>query len=561
MKVEANTSITCDADARANLTNAAHFLNHFIHDDYPEFVAGFKIPKAIGMAIWTDVNALACGTIPPSLTDPPYQHISETRKETDDSEQPVESSALSIIKPMKRNNHLQAKNVDSPATHQPASPRSIFTHTSERSHQRAEIWEELMHDFHERQSQRSLKQTNHVRSILKYSTRVNQRSPKHLASARVMKKVQFGSPLNQPSPLIKGRPRHRYIKFENPFSPLTSGKKLFIPTPTAENQAISPILQQQKPQKIITATKGLFDDDNALFSELRLSLSDTKSRELSEIAAAREEAEKQAREEQEKKARETLLTTAGLRDAQGPVLALPTEKMVCTAKSVANPSIGVVTTSIRGDEIKGETFLRIIGATEWLNDEAVNSALECLVQDINKNMGIDPKINPKVVAVGSNSYDFIAKTPLTKLARPLKRQGITPQTFATAETILVPRCINSHWTLGVIRPQDKLYFHLDSLRRGNGQDMLDVLRKMIEATVGNVSSNIKEWGVATISSERQHNGYDCGMFTILNSICISTGARPHYHSCDMPRLRYTIANIILNRGFDGISSLDIVAKE
>ena len=70
-----------------------------------------------------------------------------------------------------------------------------------------------------------------------------------------------------------------------------------------------------------------------------------------------------------------------------------------------------------------------------------------------------------------------------------------------------------------------------------------------------------EWGVGTIRSARQANGHDCGMFTIMNSICMAAGAKPEYDGSMIPHARYTVAKIILNKGFDGVSSLDLVEED
>ena len=430
---------------------------------------------------------------------------------------------------------------------------------------RVQTWEEFLGKFSPSTDDYKT-QTRYYHGILKNSYRPKE-TLKRLVASRAIRRVKFTSPPDHPSLQKKRMP------FPRRYEPALSWHSLDddISFSTGLVKALS---TKHFPKSVAFPQLG------------RLTLSKAKDLEFKQLQAEREKARKEherrlkkkeleeairQREEQQRlketlgraeevsrKEREIFLLHAGLKQAKIPILSPPTQDMVQESRTAANPAMSQVTESIRGDPIKGETFARIIDPKCWLNDEAVNSTLECLVKDTNEKAGRDPKKNPKLIAVGSAAYDFLEKKPC--IDRPLKRQNISRQTFATAETILVPRCQGMHWTLGVIRPQDKIYFHLDSLRRGNGQDMLDFLKKIVMSVLGKEYDE-SEWGVGTIRSARQANGHDCGMFTIMNSICIAAGAKPEYDGSMIPHARYTVAKIILNKGFDGVSSLDLVEED
>jgi sentrin-specific protease 1 len=66
-----------------------------------------------------------------------------------------------------------------------------------------------------------------------------------------------------------------------------------------------------------------------------------------------------------------------------------------------------------------------------------------------------------------------------------------------------------------------------------------------------------EWKVVRHEAPRQTNGWDCGVHTITNAMCISLGvnAIDAYSAEDMPLQRLRIASMLLNQGFSGAFDL------
>jgi Ulp1 family protease len=68
-----------------------------------------------------------------------------------------------------------------------------------------------------------------------------------------------------------------------------------------------------------------------------------------------------------------------------------------------------------------------------------------------------------------------------------------------------------------------------------------------------------KWKVIRHDAPRQNNGYDCGVFTITNAMCIALGLSPidSYREEDMPAQRIRIACMLLNNGFSGDFDLKV----
>ncbi|TDZ28261.1 hypothetical protein C8035_v000785 [Colletotrichum spinosum] len=82
----------------------------------------------------------------------------------------------------------------------------------------------------------------------------------------------------------------------------------------------------------------------------------------------------------------------------------------------------------------------------------------------------------------------------------------------------------------------------------------DHMAKMetIKAVLGN-KYRAEEWRTVRHEAPQQTNGYDCGVFTITNGICLALGinAVDAYDKEELPLQRLRLAAMLLNRGFEG----------
>ncbi|KAK7403585.1 hypothetical protein QQX98_010637 [Neonectria punicea] len=267
--------------------------------------------------------------------------------------------------------------------------------------------------------------------------------------------------------------------------------------------------------------------------------------------AARREAEETARRELE----ERLASSGGLRvPTQTLVGAIPFEWQTRAQDTLRAAASTTLATTGEGVDLRRHDFAKVVPATEWLNDEIVNGSLNWLDQAINSAAGIkDVKRNTrKCLAMSSFFFKRLQEQGVARTQRTLRRYGVEKKNLLDVDTILLPICERSHWTLLVIRPSKRTVAHMDSLNsRGNAVNtnialawMKDVLEEtFLEA----------EWKVMRHEAPRQTNGYDCGVHTITNAMCLALGLSPidSYAATDMPAQRIRLASMLLNGGFKG----------
>ncbi|OHE92303.1 Ulp1 protease family protein [Colletotrichum orchidophilum] len=294
-----------------------------------------------------------------------------------------------------------------------------------------------------------------------------------------------------------------------------------------------------------------------------LTISDDKEEELEDLSLALQLLldvdEARRREEEEKKARkakeERLLKTGGLRvPRRRLVTSLPvewTERVNATMR--ANPQQTLATTA-ESVSLKRHDFAKVVPATVWLNDEIVNGALQWLDRYVNVAVGaVDVKAPNRVcVAMGSFFYKRLEENGVQNTERALRRYGVNKNNFLNLETILMPICKNNHWTLLVIRPKMRTVSHMDSFNPAGSTAHTNRALAWVQAFLGG-DYKASEWKAVTHEAPMQTNGYDCGVFTITNGMCLALGlnAIDAYSGEDLPEQRLRIAGMLLNKGFSG----------
>lgn len=263
--------------------------------------------------------------------------------------------------------------------------------------------------------------------------------------------------------------------------------------------------------------------------------------------------EKRAREEDER-----LAQTGQLRQPRQPMIpSISTEwddKVKATLR--ARPNVVLAKTPEAAD-LQRRDFETVVPENQWLNDEIVNGTLMHLANYVNQKAGIKkthlqtPKCHVFNSFVGKSLVD--GKTPS---ARMMRRAGVKKDTFFDIDTLMVPICRGSHWTLLGIRPKHREVFHLDSLN-GNGDSGLKKKALLLARAVLGDAFNESDWAFTTLASPRQSNFDDCGVHTITNGICMGLGIDPSaYTSADMPKQRLRVAAVCLNEGFTRDLTLD-----
>lgn len=270
---------------------------------------------------------------------------------------------------------------------------------------------------------------------------------------------------------------------------------------------------------------------------------------------AAEEARKLAEERSRKEREERLAKSGGLRVPEQPLVSpLSSDWLARVHATVHAGSTTTLATTAEGVDLRRHDFAKVVPPTTWVNDEIVNGCLNWLDQSINMAAGIKDvkKKTRKCLAMSSFFFKRLREQGVTQTQRTLRRYGVEKRNLLDVDTILLPICELSHWTLLVIRPSKKTIAHMDSLNQGGSQQYIDIglawLKNLLEEKFLDA-----EWKVMQHEAPRQTNGYDCGVHTITNGICIALGLSPidSYTSGDMPQQRLNLACMLLNGGFKG----------
>lgn len=218
---------------------------------------------------------------------------------------------------------------------------------------------------------------------------------------------------------------------------------------------------------------------------------------------------------------------------------------------------GPLAKSLEADLLKHD-FARLVPPTVWLNDSVVNGSLLWLDKFINDAAGVgDVKTRTrKCLVLGSFFYKRLSEQGVKHTDRMLRRHGVNKENLLDIEVIMLPICEGNHWTLMVIRPNQKTIAHVDSLDPKGQERRMLLVQEWIKTILGNLFLP-NEWRFVQYSTPSQTNGYDCGVHTILNGICLGLGIDPlrAYTSDELPKHRQNIAAVLLNGGFKGEFSL------
>ncbi|SPO05784.1 uncharacterized protein DNG_08471 [Cephalotrichum gorgonifer] len=302
--------------------------------------------------------------------------------------------------------------------------------------------------------------------------------------------------------------------------------------------------------------------------EARKAREQEKERERQRIEEERQreerlEEEKRAREEEarrqaeEQRLREEAERRGGLRRPNRDLLpALSADWAARVQQSLHNGGDLAETPETK---LRSHDFERLVPSTQWLNDNVVNGSLLWLDRFINEAAGItDVKAQTrKCLMPGSFFFTRLLDHGPRGTERMLRRLGVNKDNILDIETIIMPVCQVNHWTLIVVEPRKRSICHLDSLNPAGSDAKRSLTMEWIKSLLGD-SFIQEEWRFVKYVAPRQTNGWDCGVHTVLNGLCIGLGIDPSasYSSDQLPELRRRVAAMLLNQGFKGEFSLE-----
>lgn len=272
-------------------------------------------------------------------------------------------------------------------------------------------------------------------------------------------------------------------------------------------------------------------------------------------------------EEQEKREREEKAKAAEVRKNRRLLRQAPLRPLVAPLGSKWDEAISdlrrkaisqEIVKGHKGTPLARKDFETLLGAHSWLNDEIINAYLEWVVAAANAAAKADAEKHgepastvPKFIAQNSFFHNTLSTKGADSTTRMMKRLGApVGSSFLEVDSMLVPICRHSHWTIGVVRPVAKTIEYFDSMGNPGARIAFAALmRDWLKHQLGDLYKE-DEWTVPLTACAHQNNGWDCGVFVCTNAFCIAMGVHTDcYLEHDMVQQRRNIAAVLLNRGF------------
>lgn len=240
-----------------------------------------------------------------------------------------------------------------------------------------------------------------------------------------------------------------------------------------------------------------------------------------------------------------------------PVRQLSAEWLAKVQRAMQSGQGHAVARSLTGDDLCQKDIVTCIRPLAWLNDEIINAYLGVLVHYLRQSNGnLKPNVQPRFHAFNTFFYSTLRDKQYPAVQRWAKRAKIGGEGLLNVDTVFIPVHEINHWTLMVVRPEDRTIEYFDSMgSRGGFQ-----VAKIKEWLRGELGSKYKdeEWTVLPSVSSHQDNGSDCGVFLLTNAKAIAVGVEP---TAIRPRhiklLRRKIVAELMNGGLHGdFSPLD-----
>ncbi len=182
----------------------------------------------------------------------------------------------------------------------------------------------------------------------------------------------------------------------------------------------------------------------------------------------------------------------------------------------------------------------------WLNDETINGYLK-LVTDLG-NKGQNAGATPKYHAFTSFFMTKFLQKGYEGVSRWAKKAKIGGKALHDVQDVFIPINRNSHWTMLVVSPKNKMIRYYDSLGYpGCGFEYVAAAKRWLKGELG---SGFKEEEWVTddhAPSSKQNNGSDCGVFAITSAKQLMLGRSPtDYGPAEIPTQRRRIVAELIN---------------
>ena len=193
-------------------------------------------------------------------------------------------------------------------------------------------------------------------------------------------------------------------------------------------------------------------------------------------------------------------------------------------KGIENDILGTV----EGEQLT-ESSLYSLAPKTWLMDTVITAFLKSIVKlhPLEPSVGFLPHFfYTRLTNVGHSNPDIEFTYDYQAVRTWAKRKLGKGKKVSDMNTLVVFRNPNgNHWVCYVIFLKKKFIQEFDSMGGGDVQALKNLYRWLHDSmkSEGQQELTPTDWCLYTARSEapRQENGYDCGLFTIMSSLCIA----------------------------------------
>merc|ERR1712130_219689 len=174
--------------------------------------------------------------------------------------------------------------------------------------------------------------------------------------------------------------------------------------------------------------------------------------------------------------------------------------------------------------------LRTIAPGQWLNDKIMQSYLALIPRRSEENPDL---LYPRCHAFGTHFYTLLSKSGKGYDYSRVKSWTRKIDLFAK-DVVIVPIHLQNHWTMAVIRPQQRHIDYYDSM--GGRFKGVELLKRYLQDEHMNKKGCPLEGEIThTYHSNipQQQNGYDCGVFACHFAECAGRGSEIDFSQKDM----------------------------
>lgn len=184
--------------------------------------------------------------------------------------------------------------------------------------------------------------------------------------------------------------------------------------------------------------------------------------------------------------------------------------------------------------------LQTLAPTKWLNSSVIEYFLKVIEDE-----------NPRIVSFSPFFITKLSESGYTSVKRwmKMKKKNIN----ADVDKILVPINVNgNHWVCAMVDLQKDKIFYLDSLcTTKNSPTAFRYMQRLKDYVIQESGGALgKDLEMIHLESPQQSNGYDCGIFTLMNLLQLANEEAIVLDQKNANDFRFHVANEILKQRID-----------